>query len=200
MTTNNSSPLTLKPKCLALTAKSKSTLQLDKKARLYIPPHSIINGIAPDNNKHEESNMDNILLTAPESSLPETNSSTYKLLVVLSDRKQHTRDFLCRELGGGFRAYLQQLMGELYQHWFIHTELKVHHGNKQAIYWLDERHFSRDRELDQDARTIARKQYKDRSYYGAKRAVKRLEQAKQEKAEADKEYKERIESRKPVNE
>lgn len=138
--------------------------------------------------------MDKLLFTAPDGALPEVNSPAYQLLSLLygSNKKNKlARDFLCDELGGGFRAYLQQLMGEYYQHWLIHTEQGEYNGKKQAFYWLDERHFSWDWEQDKDARTIARKQYKDRSYYGSKNTVKRLEQAKQEKAGADREYQQR---------
>jgi hypothetical protein len=105
---------------------------------------------------------------------------------------------LCNELGGGFRYYLQQLTGEYHQYWLINSEPIESKGKNQSRYWLDERHFSGDWEKDKDARTIAKKQYKDRSYYGSKNAVKRLKQAKKEKAEADKEYQQRIESKKPT--
>lgn len=142
--------------------------------------------------------MDNLLFTAPDGALPETSSPAYLLLQIFADTNKHTRDHLCNELGGAFRAYLQQLTGGYYQHWLIHSEQTDYEGKKQSRYWLDERHFSCDWEQDKDARTIARKQYKDRSYYGSKNAVKRLEQAKQEKAEADKEYNQRIESKKPT--
>jgi hypothetical protein len=142
--------------------------------------------------------MNNLIFTAPDGALPETNSPAYDLLLILSDGNKHARDYLCNELGGGFRANLQQLMSGYYQHWLIHSEQGEYEGKKQAYYWLDERHFSYDWEQDKDARTIARKQYKDRSYYGSKNAVKRLKQAEQEKAEADKEYEQRIESKKPT--
>jgi hypothetical protein len=142
--------------------------------------------------------MNNLIFTAPDGALPETNSPAYDLLLILSDGNKHARDYLCNELGGGFRANLQQLMSEYYQHWLIHSEQGEYEGKKQAYYWLDDRHFSYDWEQDKDARTIARKQYKDRSYYGSKNAVKRLKQAEQEKAEADKEYEQRIESKKPT--
>jgi len=141
--------------------------------------------------------MDNLLFTAPVGALPQTSSPVYELLLILSDGSKQARDKLCNELGGGFRSYLQQLTGECYQHWLIHTEQGEFKKKKQTYYWLDERHFSCDWEEDKDARTIARKQYKDRAYYGTKNAVKRFEQAKQEKAEADKEYEQRIESKKP---
>ena len=142
--------------------------------------------------------MENLLFTATDGALPEITSPAYELLSILDDGNKHARDRLCTELGGGFRAYLQQLTGEYYQHWLIHTEQGEYNGKKQTFYWLDDRHFSCDWEQDKDARTIARKQYKDRSYYGTKSAVKRLEQAKQEKAEADKEYQQRIASKKPT--
>lgn len=140
--------------------------------------------------------MDKILFTAPDGALPEENSPAFELLSLLSDSNKHARDSLCCELGGGFRAYLQQLMGEYYQHWLINTEQNEHKGKKQTFYWLDQRHFSCDWEQDKDARTIARKRYKDRSYYGTRNAVKRLGRAEQEKAEADKEFQQRIESKK----
>ena len=139
--------------------------------------------------------MNNILLTAPVGTLPKENSNTYLLLKILSDKNNHARDHLCYELGGGFRAYLQKLMGEYYQHWLIHSEQMEYNGKKQSFYWLDKRHFSCDKEKDQDARTIAQKQYKDRAYYGSENAVKRLEKARKEKEKADKEYKYRIKNK-----
>ena len=84
--------------------------------------------------------MDNLLLTAPDGALPEINNPAYELLLILSNGNKHARDQLCNELGGGFRAYLQQLMGGNYQHWLIHTEQGEYDGKKQAFYWLDERH------------------------------------------------------------
>lgn len=142
--------------------------------------------------------MENIIFTAPEGALPDVNSPAYLLLKSFSDKNKHSRDELCQALGGGFRAYLQQLMGGYYQHWLIHKENGQVSDRKQAFYWLDERHYSCDWEADKDARTIARKQYKDRSYYGCKNAVENLQQKKKEKEEADKAYKERIEKKKPT--
>jgi hypothetical protein len=142
--------------------------------------------------------MDKLLFTAPDGAIPEVNSTAYLLLKSLYENGKSPRDYLCNELGGGFRAYLQQLMGEYYQHWLIHSEQGEYNGKKQAFYWLDERHFSCDWEQDKDARTVARKQYKDRSYFGSKNAVMRLQKAEQEKAEADKAYQQRIESKKPT--
>lgn len=142
--------------------------------------------------------MDNLLFTAPDGALPELNSPAFELLNILADGDKHARDHLCNELGGGFRAYLQQLTGGYYEHWLIHSEQGEFENKKQAFYWLDASHLSCDWELDKDARTIARKQYKDRSYYGSKNAVKRLQQAEREKAEADREYQQRIKSKKPT--
>lgn len=136
--------------------------------------------------------MDKLLFTAPDGALPETDSTAYKLLLALSKGDKHARDYLCNKLGGGFRAYLQQLTGGYYQHWLIHTEQGKYNGKRQAFYWLDEKHFSGDWELDKDARTIARKRYNDRSYYGSKGAVERLEKATKDKCDADREYQKRI--------
>ena len=138
------------------------------------------------------------MFTSPDGALPEVNSPAYEFLMILSDASKHSRDYLCSELGGGFRSYLQQLTGGYHQHWLIHSEQGEYNGKKQAFYWLDERHFSCDWEQDKDARTVARKQYKDRSYFGSKNAVMRLQKAEQEKAEADKAYQQRIESKKPT--
>jgi hypothetical protein len=142
--------------------------------------------------------MNNLLFTAPDGALPEATSPAYKLLYILAENGKTPRDVLCEKLGGGLRSYLQQLTGEYYQHWLIHKEKGVFNGRKQSLYWIDKRHFSCDWEQDKDARTIARKRYKDRSYYGSKNAVKRLELAAKEKGEADKEYLQRIESKKPT--
>ena len=64
--------------------------------------------------------MENLLFTAADGALPEITSPAYELLSILDDGNKHARDRLCTELGGGFRAYLQQLTGEYYQHWLIH--------------------------------------------------------------------------------
>lgn len=138
------------------------------------------------------------MFTSSDGGLPEVNSPAYEFLMILSDGSKHFRDYLCNELGDGFRSYLQQLTGGYYQHWLIYTEQGEYNNKKQAFYWLDERHFSCDWELYKDARTIARKQYKDRSYYGSKNAVQRLKEAEREKADADKEYRLRIESKNPT--
>ena len=142
--------------------------------------------------------MDKLMFTSPDGALPEINSPVYEFLMILSDANKHPRDHICSLLGGGFRSYLQKLSGGHYQHWLIHSEQYEINGKKQAFYWLDERHFSCNWELDKDARTIARKQYKDRSYYGSKNAVQRLKEAEREKADADKEYRLRIESKRPT--
>lgn len=142
--------------------------------------------------------MDKLMFTAPDGALPKMNRPVYEFLMILSGGAKHSRDHLCNELGGGFRSYLQQLSGEYYQHWLIHTEQGEYKNKKQAFYWLDERHFSHDWELDKDVRTIARKQYKDRSHYGSKNAIKRLKEAEREKEDDDEEYRLRIEIKKPT--
>ncbi|MCL1067238.1 hypothetical protein L2735_10505 [Shewanella olleyana] len=142
--------------------------------------------------------MNKILHTAPNGALPEATSPAYKLLQILAENGKTPRDELCEKLGGGLRSYLQQLTGECYQHWLIRNEKGVFNGRKQSLYWIDRRHFSCDWEQDKDARTIARKRYKDRSYYGCKNAFERLQKAEKEKDEADKEYRKRIESKKPT--
>jgi len=142
--------------------------------------------------------MEKIIFTAPEGAMPEVNSNAYLLLKVFSDKQSHPRDELCKLLGGGIRSDLQKLMNNDYRYWLIHTEMDYFKGRKQAFYRLDERHYSCDWEADKDARTIARKQYKDRSYNGCKNAVENFQQKKEEKEDADKAYKERIESKKPT--
>jgi len=142
--------------------------------------------------------MDNLLLAAPDNALPDINSRAYELLSTISDGEKHIRVQLCNEFGGGFRSYLQQLMGEYNKHWLIHSEPTESNGKEQSKYWLYERHFSLDWEKDKGAQTIAKKKYKVRLYYSSRNAVKRLKQVKQEKAEADKKYQHRIESKKPT--
>jgi hypothetical protein len=85
--------------------------------------------------------MDNLLFTDPDGAIPEVNSPAYLLLKSLYENGKSPRDYLCHELGDGFRSYLQQLMGGYYQHWLIHSEQDEHNGKKQALYWLEERHF-----------------------------------------------------------
>lgn len=136
--------------------------------------------------------MERLIFTAPERSIPDISSEAYRLLIILADGAEHPRDELCRELSGGFRASLQQLMGEYYDHWLIESEIKEFVGLKQAHYQLNERHLSCDCEQDKDARTIARKRYKDRSHQQAKGGLKRYKKAAAEKEKADREFCERF--------
>lgn len=136
--------------------------------------------------------MERLIFIAPEGSIPDVSSEAYLLLATFADGHEHPRDAIGHNLGGGFRAYLQQLMGEYYQYWLIHSETKEYNGRKQAHYQLDERHFSCDWEADKDARTVARKRYKERSFKQAASGLKRYQQATAEKYEADQEYQERF--------
>lgn len=140
--------------------------------------------------------MDKLLFTAPDGAVPEQGSSAYYLLASLETAGKY-RDELCGELGGGFRADLQKLTGDCYLNWLIHSEIREFKGRRQAFYWLDERHLTCDWGSDKDARAIARKRYKDRSYYGRKSAAKGIRKAWKEKVEADREYQQRTESNKP---
>ena len=141
--------------------------------------------------------MEDLFFTAPKGAIPDIYCPAYHLLCLLVEPEGTPRDKICSELGGGFRSYLQQLTGEYYQHWLIHSEIREFEGRNQAFYLLDTRHSSCDWEADKEARTIARKQYKDRSYKTSENAVKRLERARIEKAEADREYQEMLETKKP---
>ncbi|MCG7650992.1 hypothetical protein [Alteromonas sp. MmMcT2-5] len=140
--------------------------------------------------------MENVIFTSSQRDLPPLDSSAYRLLQILADGRKYPRDYLCSQIGGGFRAYLQQLKGDKFNFWLIHTEIGVHAGRKQNFYWLDERHFSQDWELDKNARIISKKEYKDRSFSVAKLALRRVEKAREEKAKADEEYFKTILSRK----
>lgn len=129
--------------------------------------------------------MERLIFSAPEGAIPDTTNEAYRLLAILADGEEHPRDELAIQLGAGFRSYLQQLMGEYYQFWLIHSETKKYKGKKQAYYQLDERHFSCDWEQDKVARTISRKQYKERSLKQAESGLRRYQKAIAEKAEAD---------------
>lgn len=210
---NKKHPITRKTMHPTSITRSESTLKIGRKSRLLYSQNSIKQHTDTCADREFESeflkqqnesnsmllcslplgnSMNNLLFTAPEAALPNTGSPVYELLLILSDGNKHARDHLCNLLGGGFRGYLQKLTGECYQYWFIHSEQSEYNGKRQALYWLDESHFSCDLQQDKDARTIAKKQYKDRSYYGSKSAVKRLQQAEQDKVDADTEYQQRI--------
>lgn len=139
--------------------------------------------------------MNRLIFAVPNDAIPVNGSSAFELLKILSDGKKHPRDSLCQSLGGGFRGYLQQLTGSKYQYWLIHCSKGTFNERRQAFYWLDSRHFLSDWEIDKDARVIARKKYKDRSYGNSEKAVSRLENARAEKEEADLEFQMRISSR-----
>lgn len=132
--------------------------------------------------------------------MPEFGSSAYYLLSSLLQTSGKYRDELCTELGGGFRSPLQLLTGSKLGYWLIHSEQREHEGRKQSFYWVDERHLSCDWAADNEARIIARKRYRDRSYCAMKNSVKGIKRAWKEKLDADRKYQQLTESKKPQSE
>ncbi|MDA8621368.1 hypothetical protein N9L48_01870 [Psychrosphaera sp.] len=141
--------------------------------------------------------MDKLLITAPQNTIPPSDSKPYKLLKLFSMGKHLARDELNKIIGGEVRIYLQDLWGDKYGYWLIHKEMKEFKGKKQAHYSLDERHFSGDWELDKDARAIARRRYADRSLNDSKSGLKRIELAIIEKEKADELFRQRFEGKEP---
>lgn len=137
-------------------------------------------------------NMELITLTAPAAAMPEATEPAYRLLSLLADMEAHPRDELCQQLGGGVRAYLQQLQGERFAHWLVHAERGFYGGMNQSFYRLDERHCSGDANDDADARIIARRKYAWRSYRQAENGMVRLEEAAANRLDAEREYRQRF--------
>jgi hypothetical protein len=127
--------------------------------------------------------MDKILATAPLYFIPQENTNAYRFLFLISDGKPHAKSEILFSLGDDPRSARQALTCEAGGNWLIHNI-----GDGKAVYQLDERHLSGDRDLDMEARVVAQRQLKDRSYIQCQNEINRLAKAKNEQLEAATNY------------
>jgi hypothetical protein len=95
---------------------------------------------------------------------PLMNTKGFKLLALFAEKKRIYREELVELLGDDFRTEIQALDGSNY-HWLIHRGKEA---NRVVYIDLDDRHYSMNIDLDNEARKERRKQLTDQSYKEAK--------------------------------
>ena len=136
--------------------------------------------------------MKNLLLSSPVDSIPPHGKQAYKLLSLFSTGRSFYRDELYDLIGGDVRAALGELSGKKYNYWLIDSHKGTYRDKLQKCYWLNERHLMGCWSSDKDARAIARKKNRDRSYHLCTKAVGRIGIVEKEMLEANLEYESRI--------
>ena len=92
------------------------------------------------------------------------NTKGFKLLALFAEKKRIYREELVELLGDDFRTEIQALDGSNY-HWLINRGKEA---NRVVYIDLDDRHYSMNIDLDNEARKERRKQLTDQSYKEAK--------------------------------
>ncbi len=105
------------------------------------------------------------VFVASSKCFPLMNTKGFKLLALFAQRSRINREELAELLGDDFRTEIQALDGESNHHWLIHRGKS---GNRVVFIELDERHYSMDIDLDNEARKERRKQLTEQSYKEAK--------------------------------
>ncbi|MBR7890249.1 hypothetical protein J9B83_15210 [Marinomonas sp. A79] len=128
-----------------------------------------------------------LFLGLPLALIPTSNTpAVYAMLQLFADGRLHARDELNRLFGETYRSHLQQLRGDRYGYWLIHS-LKQE-GSRTTSLQLDPRHLASDPEQDAVARLERRSQLKRDSFTEAQQGWKRLPKAHKAMQEADKDY------------
>ncbi|GEM_PF-1922270 len=120
----------------------------------------------------------------PSEALPKSGTLAYDLLVILSDGKPHSRNqpSLRQSGDGDTRSPLQQLRGDQFHYWLIHSvEIE---GSKTTYLQLDYRHLSNDSKQDEIARKERRRDFKDISCKEAIQGGNRIPRAMAERQSA----------------
>lgn len=110
------------------------------------------------------------VFVAPTKCFPLINTKGFKLLATFAQKKRIYREELVELLGDDYRTDIQALDGESNHHWLIHRGKE---SNRVVYIELDERHYSMNIDLDNEARKERRKQLTDQSYKEAKLGRKR---------------------------
>lgn len=131
--------------------------------------------------------LTNLFPAAPLKATPTSKSKrAFTTLNVISDGLPHSRDELTKLLGETFRSALQDLRGDRFQYWLIHS-VKQPNG-KSSLLQLDPRHLSGCPKQDAAARLERRKQLKRDSFKEAQQGWKRMPKAHNAMIEADSDY------------
>jgi len=104
------------------------------------------------------------IFVASSKCFPLLNTKGFKLLALFAEKNRIYRTELVELLGDDFRTEIQALDGSNY-HWLIHRGKEA---NRVVYIELDERHYSMNIDLDNEARKERRKQLTDQSYKEAK--------------------------------
>ena len=104
------------------------------------------------------------IFVAPSNCFPLMNTKGFKLIGLFAEKKRIYREELVEIIGDDFRTEIQALDGSNY-HWLIHRGKEA---NRVVYIELDERHYSMNIDLDNDARKERRKQLTNQSYKEAK--------------------------------
>jgi hypothetical protein len=107
----------------------------------------------------------NEIFVASTRCFPLMNAKGFKLLSLFARKKRIYRPELVKYLGDDFRTEIQALDGETNHHWLIHRGKEA---NRIVFIELDYRHYSMNKDLDNEARKERRKQLTDQSYKEAK--------------------------------
>lgn len=131
--------------------------------------------------------LTNLFPAAPLKAIPTCKSKgAFTTLKILSDGLPHSRDELTKLLGETWRSALQDLRGDRFQYWLIHS-VKQPNG-MPSLLQLDQRHLSGNLEHDAAARLERRKQLKRDSFKEAQQGWKRMPKAHNAMIEADSDY------------
>ena len=124
----------------------------------------------------------------PKDSIPIAGTKAYVLLSMLIDGELHNRDLLAQDsdLGESFRVALQDLRGDRFNNWLIHS-VKLNGASKSQIQ-LDPRHLLGDSIQDAAARRERKKEYKQDSRKKAEEGGARTGRAIVEASEAQRAY------------
>ena len=120
----------------------------------------------------------------PIDALPKVGTLANDLLVILADGNPHPRNqpSLRSNGDGDTRSPLQQLRGDQYLNWLIHSvEIE---GSSSTYLQLDYRHISGDSKQDAIARKERKRNFKDVSYKEAIQGGNRIPRAMAERQSA----------------
>jgi len=113
--------------------------------------------------------------------MPSIERKAYRVLLILSDGKQHTKLELMYAIGDDPRSALQWLQGKSGGFWRIHNDAP---RSQPAVYRLDLSHLTGNLLDDASARRIQQANYKGTSKILAEKHSSRLQAARAEHQDA----------------
>ncbi|CUB05374.1 hypothetical protein [Marinomonas fungiae] len=131
--------------------------------------------------------LTNLFPEAPLEAIPTSKGKApYVVLKMLADGQLLERDELTKVLGETWRWGLQQLRGDRFGYWLIHSIKKP--NSRFTVLQLDPRHLSGDAKQDAAARLEARRKLKRTSHKEAVLGGNRVPKAYTEMLEANAAY------------